>query len=114
MKNFILVSLFTFGVFAFADEPLCVRNYAKQGGGAVCKSYPTNYANVQPMENKETEVCTRIYADFYCEQAPKEYAQVTTLDKRTICTLNYNQPPVANFCESAKEFYDYIAKAPAE
>lgn len=106
------LSLLVFSTLSHAADPMCVRNYAKQGGGSICTSYKEFYALVHHYENKETDVCTRIYADFYCENAPKEYERVVTLENKTICTLNYNQPGVANYCESAPQFYDYILKTP--
>ena len=106
--------LLGFSLSALAADPMCVRNYAKQGAESVCENQKQFYASVTHLINAESKVCTRIYADFYCETAPKEYQKVMTTDRREICTLNYNQPPVANFCESVPEFYDYIQRKPSE
>ena len=106
------VALAVFTNLGWGQDPqklMCVRNYAKQGGSTVCTSFGMHYTNLRHLTEDATEVCTRIYDDFYCETG-SEYEYVTNLKGKRICTLNYNQPPVANFCDSVPQFYDYIRR----
>ncbi|MEZ4752505.1 MAG: hypothetical protein R3B54_18300 [Bdellovibrionota bacterium] len=92
----------------FAEDYVCVRNYTTEQGSA-CNLKTQSYAWVTHATEVEKPVCARIYADFYC-QGTKEFTVVETVEGQEICVMNYAQPPVANYCESAPQFYDYVLR----
>lgn len=93
---------------SFADHPICVRNYMGDDAKNPCEISKESYTYVLPLTEAGKRVCTRIYLDFYCNMTSKEYERVNSVDKTKICVMNYNQPPVANYCQSAPQYYDYI------
>ena len=99
------------------SKKVCVRNYGEVKGG-VCDRFPENYAFVAPATDFEideepvtdaTRVCTRIYSDSYCDSTP-EYVHVDTMDGRTICVLDNDQPKVVNLCAKTPQYYDYVSR----
>ncbi len=90
----------------YGSKPICVRNLANQGLD-VCSIQPIYYTYFQALEPKEKAVCTRIYVDKYCNSSP-EFVTVAALDGRSICVLNFNQPPLINYCESLPRYYSYL------
>ena len=87
------------------SEPICVRNYLAQGGDP-CAKYPTIFVYVRDVENEQRIMCTRKQHGAYCGSA-KEYNWVVTADGKSACVMNYNQPPIANFCKDLPDLYGY-------
>lgn len=107
---FILFSL-ALSSFSFATpDKVCVRNYIKDPKihWDPCQHTGTHFYAV-PLEEAERKICTRGYVDFFCEQSGgKEYVWIHSPDGKKFCTVDYNQPGVVNYCESASRFYDYV------
>lgn len=105
--GFLLLGLSTF-TLATPDR-ICVRNYIKDPKVTwdPCQHTGTHFYAI-PLEETERKICTRAYLSFYCDQAKKEYVTIHTPDGKAFCTLDYNQPGVVNYCESASQFYDYV------
>ena len=102
---------FAVAVTASASELVCVRNYMNKEGLIPCDRYPQFYAYVIPYDKKKDEkVCARIYSEFYCQGAKKEYVPVQTLEGRAICVLNNAQEPVLNYCRSLPQYYAFIVR----
>jgi hypothetical protein len=89
-----------------AANPVCVRNYDKGTNYDICAEYPQYYAYLVG-KNTNSNVCTQIQSEFYCDEA-KQYVHVPTTTGETICVMNYNQPPVSNYCDSVPQYYDYV------
>ncbi|MCB0417680.1 MAG: hypothetical protein KDD39_08525 [Bdellovibrionales bacterium] len=108
-KSLLLWGLFAFlGCLAQAEDWVCVRNYTTDQGSA-CNLKTKSYEWVQHATEQEKPVCARVYPEFYC-QGSKEFTRVETVEGEEICVMNYAQPPVANYCESAPQFYDYVLR----
>ncbi|MBY0371325.1 hypothetical protein K2X33_11600 [bacterium] len=104
-----LLTLALLSASAFADDPVCIRNY-KGLNASACESFPGSYTGVYAKIAALTPACARIYAPFYCETDPKDYTEITAVDGSQICVMNYNQPPVANLCETLPQFYIYVER----
>lgn len=94
------------GVAQSAD-PVCIRNY-KSAGASACDNFPNAYTHVYALDSRLTPACARIYSPLYCEQAAKDFAEIAALDGTQVCVMNFNQPPVANLCDTQPQFYIYV------
>lgn len=101
---------------AMASPPkVCVRNYPADADVSPCKRFPESYTYAIPWKpdlEDDSMVCTRIYGETYCDISPKEYVRIPTVDGKTICVLNFDQPGVANFCQSVSDFYHWVVGLP--
>ena len=95
---------------AIGANPICVRDYKGPSGERPC-AMEKSYVWVATLDEEKERACTRNYSNFYCENA-KEFEWVESTDRKRVCVLNNNQPPVANLCFSTPEFYAYIKPAP--
>lgn len=112
MKIILAVALLLSSSGFAAENRFCVRNYLGDSAENPCDRFPEFYVYVTPYPGVQKRVCARIYAEFYCDQS-KTYGHVQTEDKsKGICTVNYDQPGVANFCEDLPEYYDYALASP--
>jgi hypothetical protein len=84
---------------------VCVRNYENDKLNP-CTESPQNYAHVYAIASGK-KVCTRAYVPSYCGMH-KDYVKVQSIEAGEICTVDYDQEPVLNFCKSLPQFYDYI------
>lgn len=94
---------------------VCVRNYPADAEVSPCRRFPDAYTYVIPWKPglaDDSQVCTRIYGDTYCDVSPKEYVRIPTVDGRTICALDFNQPPVSDFCVTIPDFYHWVMGLP--
>ncbi len=98
-----------------SPSKVCVRNYPADADVSPCKRFPEAYTYVIPWKpdfSDDSQVCTRIYGETYCDISPKEYVRIPTVDGRTICALDFDQPGVSDFCRSVPDFYHWVMGLP--
>lgn len=102
-----------FAVFpAFAiDDMVCARNYMAGDHDSPCHRKLAGYAFVEHLDTPEIRVCTKKASSFFCSQAPKEYRWVVAESGKQICTADFNQPSVANYCKDLPALYSYVQAA---
>jgi hypothetical protein len=110
---FLLFSLFSSPLMAFADLPqICVRNVLKSSGTIdFCDMGMEGYAYAVDQERTEEVICTRVYDDAHCKNAPQEFDHVRSPAGEIFCTINFHQPPIAAPCVSSPQFYDWVTAA---
>lgn len=110
--RFLPITIWILGLGCFqslmAEDWVCVRNYTTDQGSA-CQLQSPAYAWVLHATESEKPVCARLYAEFYC-QGTKEFTHIETLEGTRVCVMDYAQPPVSNYCESAPQYYDYVLR----
>lgn len=93
-------------------DHICVRNYLKgQKDYDPCANLADyGYAYAKPIPGEtEGKICTRVYSEFYCGMAKTSYVHIPTASGGKICTMDYNQPGVINYCKSVPQYYDYVS-----
>lgn len=110
MKRLVIFFSFFLTILGFATpDRICVRSYIKDPKIAWDPCQHTNvHFYAVPLEATARKVCTRSYDAFYCDTASHEYVWIHSPDGKRFCTLDYNQPGVVNYCESASQLYDYV------
>jgi hypothetical protein len=66
------------------------------------------YAFVLHLDTPEIVVCTRSQHAKMCAAAPNEYRWVRGESGDSICTMDFNQPGVVNYCKDVPALYDYV------
>ena len=117
--RYLFAILFVGSTLLASPTKVCVRNYPSDAEVSPCKKFPESYTYVIPWKPEiedDSQVCTRIYGETYCEISPNEYRRIPTVDGKTICALDFDQPGIkTNFCESsAGDFYHYVMGMPSE
>src|SRR5262245_41810808 len=98
--------------FATAASKICVKNYVGAGGTNPCEVPDKKYVYVAPWPGVEELVCARVYEGFYCDQNEPAFSRVLTEDKAgSICTVNFEQPGISNFCVDNPKSYLYAIAA---
>ena len=109
----IAVSSSAFARPAPSPEYVCVRNFIPQESGmddtgnAVSKDYDDIFVRVLPAENRAMEILTKKYEPFYCSTSPKEFNWVLTLDEQKICTVDFHQEGITEYCYSNPKIFSW-------
>lgn len=110
VKNGLLFGALFSGI-GRADEPprasdVCVRNFYPEGSTMnPCNGGRALFRKVLSAEDYARAICTKAYEDMLCEVSPREYRFVETADGGSICTVNFHQSGVGEYCFSnPKEF----------
>lgn len=110
MQRLILSLAFVFAGTANADgDDVCVRNFL--GGDPavdVCGSIGGRYIYVQAKDSTtDGTLCALAYPDLACSADQQGYRFVRTKDGGKVCVVDFNQPGVGNYCETAPDLYSY-------
>ena len=106
----IAVSSSAFARPAPGPEYVCVRNFIPQDSKAVDASltdYDDIFVRVLPAENRDMEILTKKYEPFYCSTSPKEFKWVLTLDEQKICTVDFHQEGITEYCYSNPKIFSW-------
>jgi hypothetical protein len=118
MNKRTLVS-FVFCLFSFttqsasAAEPprandVCVRNFYPEGSNMnPCSGERTMFRKVISAEDEAKSICTKAYEDRLCQASPKEYRYVETAEHEVICTVNFHQEGIAEYCYSNPKVFSW-------
>ena len=94
-------------------EYVCVRNFVPQESdltGAASpsqKDYDDIFVRVLPAENRDMVILTKKYEPFYCSTSPKEFKWVITLDEQKICTVDFHQEGITEYCYSNPKIFSW-------
>ena len=91
------------------SEPgrVCVRNFYVTS--AEDASLPL--VQVRSAEDPPREIWTRTYAESMCQTAPVEFRHVTTITGQKICTVEFHQPGISEYCTSNPRIFAWAAAA---
>ena len=98
---------------AMATEPpratdVCVRNFFPEGAGLnPCDGDTPAFRNVVSAEDPSKAICTKAYEERLCESSPREYRYVETTDHKVICTVNFHQEGIAEYCYSNPKVFSW-------
>jgi hypothetical protein len=104
-----------FSDFAYAAEPprsdaVCVRNFFPEGSGInPCEPGSKFFRPVVSLDNETQSICTKVYEDRLCQQSPREYRLVRTADGASICTVNFHQEGIAEYCYSNPKIFSWAS-----
>ena len=118
MQKLCLQSMLAFGLLsangtALAAEPphptdVCVRNFFPEGSGMnPCESNRTIFRDVLSSEEQGKTICTKAYEDKFCSTTSKEYRYVEAADGEVICTVNFHQEGIAEYCYSSPKIFSW-------
>ena len=96
-----------------SPEYVCVRNFIPQepkfaeAADASLKDYDDIFVRVLPAQNRAMEILTKKYEPFYCSTSPKEFNWVLTLDEQKICTVDFHQEGITEYCYSNPKIFSW-------
>ena len=108
-----IVWFWSFAVAAFGAEPprdtdVCVRNFYPEGSGMnPCLGERSMFREVISAEDETKSICTKAYEDRLCQTSPKEYRYVETSEQEVICTVNFHQEGIAEYCYSNPKIFSW-------
>jgi hypothetical protein len=98
---------------AIAAEPpratdVCVRNFFPEGANMnPCDGSRAEFRKVINAEDDSRSICTKVYEDRLCQTASKEYRFVETPDHGFVCTVNFHQEGIAEYCYSHPKVFSW-------
>jgi hypothetical protein len=98
---------------AFGSEPpratdICVRNFFPEGANMnPCDGSRAEFQKVISADDESKSICTKLYEDRLCQTASKEYRFVETTDHRFVCTVNFHQEGIAEYCYSHPKVFSW-------
>jgi ribosomal protein L25 (general stress protein Ctc) len=106
------LSSFTTQSASAAEPPrandVCVRNFYPEGSNMnPCSGERTMFRKVISAEDEAKSICTKAYEDRLCEVSPKEYRYVETAEHEVICTVNFHQEGIAEYCYSNPKVFSW-------
>ena len=106
------LSSFTTQSASAAEPPrandVCVRNFYPEGSNMnPCSGERTMFRKVISAEDETKSICTKAYEDRLCEASPKEYRFVETSEHGVICTVNFHQEGIAEYCYSNPKVFSW-------
>ena len=93
-----------------SPEYVCVRNFIPQESkpaDASLTDYDDIFVRVLPAESRDMEILTKKYEPFYCSTSPKEFKWVLTLDEQKICTVDFHQEGITEYCYSNPKIFSW-------
>lgn len=99
-----------------SPEHVCVREFFGDGGGVnPCRQQGGLFVkviNADSPDDPGSYICTKAYDESYCETAPREFKHVETLDHESICTTDFHQPGVGEYCYSSPKIFKWARLIP--
>lgn len=104
----LLVGVPTFGAELPRATDVCVRNFFPEGANMnPCDGGRAEFQKVISAEDDSRSVCTKVYEDRLCQAASKEYRFVETPDHRFVCTVNFHQEGISEYCYSHPKVFSW-------
>ena len=72
-----------------------------------CNGERTLFRKVISAEDETKAICTKAYEDRLCQTSPKEYRYVETPEHEMICTVNFHQEGIAEYCYSNPKVFSW-------
>lgn len=90
------------------ESDVCVRNFYPEGSGMnPCDGDRGMFRKVVSADDQTMSICTKAYEDRLCEVSPREYRYVETADQEVICTVNFHQEGIAEYCYSNPKVFSW-------
>lgn len=115
-RQLMALAILLVGLDAVAKPPpspqhVCVREFFNDDGGVnPCRQQGGVFVKVVSADNPDDAgayICTKAYAESYCDSAPNEFKHVETLDAQAICTTDFHQPGVGEYCYDAPKIFKW-------
>jgi hypothetical protein len=92
---------------------ICARNFIPNPYNIdPCDEMPSTFQRVKPALTPGKILCTKIYAESFCAQSPKEFKHVVTTKNEIVCTVNFYEENGADYCTSTPEEFQWAIGAP--
>jgi hypothetical protein len=107
-SSFLTTALLT--PLAWAEEQpsrVCVRNFYVTN--ALETTMPL--VQVRSTDDPPREIWTRPYQDTLCQTAPEEFRHVTSITGQKICTVEFHQPGISEYCTSNPRIFAWALAA---
>ena len=92
-------------------EYVCVRSFAPNLDATEMSDH---FVYVKPADRGTGLIYTKLYAASMCETAPKEFKWVQGASGEKICTVDFHQEGVSEYCYSNPKIFSWALKADAE
>lgn len=87
---------------------VCVRNFFPEGANMnPCDGGRAEFQKVISADDESKSICTKVYEDRLCQTASKEYRLVETADHRLVCTVNFHQEGISEYCYSHPKVFSW-------
>jgi hypothetical protein len=86
---------------------VCVRNFYV----TALAETAVPLVQVQSAEDPPRAIWTRAYAESMCQTAPVEFRHVTTITGQKICTVEFHQPGISEYCTTNPRIFAWAKSA---
>lgn len=87
---------------------VCVRNFFPEGANMnPCADGSGMFRKVVSAQDENQSICTKIYEERLCQVSPQEYRYVETADHQMVCTVNFHQEGIAEYCDSHPKVFSW-------
>lgn len=101
---------FVYGAEPPRSDAVCVRNFFPDGSGMnPCEPGSKVFRLTISFDDESQTICTKAYEDRLCTQSPREYRLVRAADGEPICTVNFHQEGIAEYCYSNPRIFSWVA-----
>jgi hypothetical protein len=91
---------------------ICVRNFYAGVSEAVAEDVMRqNFVRVQPADRGNGVIFTKSYSASFCSASPREFKWVMAASGEKICTCDFHQEGVAEYCYSNPKIFAWALKA---
>ncbi len=93
-------------------EYVCVRNFAASAEQHSSQDVKAgDFVRVRPADRGQSLIYTKKYAPSFCSTAPQEFKWVETMSGDKICTCDFHQEGVAEYCYSNPKIFAWALRA---
>ncbi|MCX6117078.1 MAG: hypothetical protein NT027_06030 [Proteobacteria bacterium] len=102
---------------AFAEDApdpsfICARNFIPNPQNLdPCATSPNLFKRLKGALDSNLILCTKVYDEKYCKDAPKEFRHAMSADGKPVCTVHYHQERIAEYCFSNPETFQWAVGA---
>jgi hypothetical protein len=110
MKNYFVGFWMFFSTAALGGAEVCVRDYLGTGVDP-CERGIQGFDYLINIDEPEIGICSRVYDDSNCKDAPESFDHVYNMNKEVVCTVDFHNPPYSMSCASQPEEYVWVTAA---
>ena len=89
------------------EERVCVRNFYVTD----LTEAAVPLVQVRSADDPPREIWTRAYAESMCQTAPVEFRHVATITGQKICTVEFHQPGISEYCTTNPRIFAWAKSA---
>jgi len=72
-----------------------------------CEDRTSAFKEVVSADDETKVICTKAYEDRLCQTSPREYRYVDAINGQLICTVNFHQEGIAEYCYSNPKVFSW-------